>query len=132
MAETNPILKKMIYKEYSPVLFFNAPESAKELIDILKSRDVEVGTEINQKFDFQLNFFTEKLDFEANINKLLENLSDKGVMWVAYPKKTSKKYKSDITRDVLRELSESQDDYEGVSLIALDDDWSCMRIKRKA
>ncbi|MBP1154450.1 MULTISPECIES: hypothetical protein [unclassified Paenibacillus] len=51
-----------------------------------------------------------------------------GMLWFAYPKKTSKKYKADISRDEgwqpLIDLG-----FEGVRLAAIDDDWSDIRFR---
>ena len=50
------------------------------------------------------------------------------LFWIAYPKKSSKKYKSEINRDsgwqILGDLG-----YEGVRQIAIDDDWSALRFR---
>jgi hypothetical protein len=51
------------------------------------------------------------------------------VVWFAYPKGTSRKYKSEINRDnewqVLGELG-----FEGVRSVAIDEDWSAARFRR--
>jgi hypothetical protein len=51
------------------------------------------------------------------------------VLWVAYPKKASKRYSSDVGRDdsfqPLGDLG-----FEGVRQIAVDDDWSALRFRR--
>jgi hypothetical protein len=51
------------------------------------------------------------------------------VVWFAYPKGTSKKYKSEINRDngwqILGELG-----FEGVRGVAIDEDWSALRFRR--
>jgi hypothetical protein len=56
-------------------------------------------------------------------------LDEKTVVWVAYPKGTSKKYKSDYNRDTGHALMEKHG-LDGVSLVSLDDDWSAMRFKK--
>ncbi|CAE7899189.1 unnamed protein product [Symbiodinium microadriaticum] len=51
-----------------------------------------------------------------------------GMLWIAYPKKTSKKYASDVGRDgSLRAFGKFN--FEQVRLIALDADWSAMRLR---
>lgn len=51
------------------------------------------------------------------------------IVWFAYPKKTSRKYKSDIDRDhgwqALGDLG-----FEGVRMVAIDEDWSAVRFRR--
>jgi hypothetical protein len=53
---------------------------------------------------------------------------DNTLLWICYPKKSSKKYKSPITRDVgwdpVIDLG-----WEGVRQIAIDDDWSALRFR---
>ena len=50
------------------------------------------------------------------------------ILWVAYPKRSSKKYRSDIGRDEgwqpLGDLG-----YEGVRMVAIDADWSALRLR---
>lgn len=55
-------------------------------------------------------------------------LVEDGLLWLAYPKKTSRKYNVSIHRDAgwdpLGKIS-----FEGVRLISIDDDWSALRFK---
>jgi hypothetical protein len=56
-------------------------------------------------------------------------MSPDAVLWFAYPKKSSKRYKSDISRDEgwapLGELG-----FEGVRQVAIDEDWSALRFRQ--
>jgi hypothetical protein len=57
-------------------------------------------------------------------------LADGALFWSAYPKGTSKKYKgADINRDTGHARMKKHG-FDGVSLIAVDADWSAMRFKR--
>jgi hypothetical protein len=51
------------------------------------------------------------------------------VVWFAYPKRTSKKHKSEVNRDTgwqsLGNLG-----FEGVRSVAIDEDWSAARFRR--
>jgi hypothetical protein len=53
-----------------------------------------------------------------------------GILWICYPKKTSKKFTSEIDRDhgwkSMNEL-----DFYGVRLLAIDENWSAMRFRNK-
>lgn len=51
-----------------------------------------------------------------------------GRIWLCYPKGTSKKYKSDINREKTWEAFEPFD-FEPVTQVAIDEDWSAMRSK---
>ena len=54
-------------------------------------------------------------------------LSPQVVLWVAYPKGTSK-LRADLNRDTIRAYAEGIG-LEAVSLIAIDDVWSALRLK---
>lgn len=62
------------------------------------------------------------------IGAVMPNISRETVLWFAYPKKTSKRYRSDITRDTGWGALAAYD-YEPVSQVALDEDWSVLRFK---
>jgi hypothetical protein len=51
------------------------------------------------------------------------------VFWMAYPKKTSKKYKSEIHRDS-GWMPFGDEGYEGVAMVSIDDNWSALRFRK--
>jgi hypothetical protein len=55
-------------------------------------------------------------------------LVDDGLCWFVYPKKTSKKYRTDISRDSGWEALNALG-YRPVRLVALSDDWSAFRFR---
>ena len=58
-----------------------------------------------------------------------KNLAKDALVWVAYPKKSSTRYRSEINRDhgwqPLGDLG-----FEGVRQIAVDEDWSAVRFRK--
>jgi len=60
------------------------------------------------------------------INKKLKG---DGIVWFAYPKKTSKKYKVEIHRDYGWELVRKLG-FESVRAVAIDEDWSALRFRK--
>jgi hypothetical protein len=58
----------------------------------------------------------------------LHNLAVDGILWFCYPKKTSKKFTSDISRDhgwkALNDL-----EFFGIRMVSIDEDWSAMRFR---
>lgn len=52
-----------------------------------------------------------------------------GVLWFAYPKGTSKRYKCDFNRDNGWEIL-GQYGFEPVRMIAIDEYWSALRFRR--
>jgi hypothetical protein len=60
----------------------------------------------------------------------IHNLMADGVLWFCYPKKTSKKYNSEIDRDHgWKVLIDSG--FYGIRLVAIDPDWSALRFRNK-
>ncbi|HLO80021.1 MAG TPA: hypothetical protein VK166_03630 [Chitinophagaceae bacterium] len=80
-------------------------------------------------YSFVLIFVKTEAEVKAAAKKYIPLLEPDAVSWMAYPKKSSKKYKAEITRDsgwsALGELG-----FEGVSLVSIDDDWSAFRFRK--
>ena len=51
------------------------------------------------------------------------------VVWFAYPKGSSKRYKSEVNRDDSW-ASVGQEGFEPVRMVAIDEDWSALRVRR--
>ena len=58
---------------------------------------------------------------------LKPSLKPQGLLWVTYPKGTSK-MKVDVNRDIIREYSETIG-LKTVAQIAIDETWSALRLK---
>ena len=58
-----------------------------------------------------------------------QKLKGDGTVWFAYPKRGSKKYTSEISRDYGWEIL-GEFEFEAVRSVAVDQDWSAMRFRR--
>lgn len=123
------ILDKLNYKGQKRIAIINAEKSfIKALSKELK--DIQTDIEIDQRYpyEFIILFVKSISEVEAIAPVALHNLLADGVLWFCYPKKTSKKYSSDIDRDhgwkALNDLG-----FYGIRLVAIDDDWSAMRFR---
>lgn len=124
----NPILKKLLYKAYSANLIIGEPE---EFRHISQEFTGETDNEIlKDSYEFIIIFAKKQDDLKVQFNQLKNKIKKGAVLWIAYPKGTSKKYKNetDLNRDILQPLFK-EDGYQGVSLISIDNDWSAMRFK---
>lgn len=123
----NPILKKLQFKGQSPVLVLQAPPEFKTT---RAAFDVPVHSAINGVYAFAIAFAKSRAEAAAHAKALKKSLADDtALLWLAYPKGSSKKYEADLNRDSLHALMETHG-FDGVSLVALDADWSAMRFKR--
>jgi|SRR5581483_583256 len=122
----NPILKKLLYKDQNPLLLLSAPW---EFQITAKDFARTVHTSPKGNYNFILAFVRSKADARSIAKKASKAIGEKGIFWMAYPKGTSKKYNADINRDTAHALMKKEG-FDGVSLIALDEDWSAMRFKK--
>ncbi len=122
----NAVLKKLQYRGQSPLLLLRAPPEAEALAADFEG---QVDTSPAAEYAFVLAFARSLADAEETARDLAGALAPAAIVWVAYPKGTSRRYPTDINRDSGRALFEKHG-LIGVSLVALDDDWSAMRYKR--
>ncbi|WP_102347781.1 DUF3052 domain-containing protein [Bacillus sp. Marseille-P3661] len=125
----NPVIKKLQLKDESkPVLILNAPV---EYNDILAAFQAEVHKEvINDQYQFVQVFGTANEELKMWSKKGAEVLVEDGLLWLCYPKKTSKKYKgSDCSRDSVTGIL-ADEGFEPVRQVAIDDDWSALRYRK--
>ncbi|WP_373551327.1 hypothetical protein [Haliscomenobacter sp.] len=124
------LLKKLNYKDQSPVLLLNLPA---ELSDF--ARYVQSVTELVDHLDevekpqFALFFVTQLTEIETIAETLEGRLEDDTILWFVYPKGTSKRYKCNFNRDngwaALGKLG-----LEPVRMVAVNEDWSALRFRR--
>lgn len=120
-------LKKMFFKGQSPVLALGFPLEA---VGLYQALGPDVKTRAAGESPFIIAFAPNLMAVEKHAKAAAKCLTAKGSLWMAYPKGTSKKAKDpDLNRDNLHAVMHDFG-FDGVSLIALDEDWSCMRFKR--
>ena len=123
------VFKKMQFNNHEEIYVVNTPqEFASHLQQIAKVTKIKKRAAAGQKFNFVLVFVQNCADIAKHAPKAVEKLNADALLWFAYPKKSSKKYTSDISRDdswqPLGDLG-----YEGVRMIAIDSDWSALRFR---
>ena len=80
------------------------------------------------KADVVLFFAADKAVLQAKLPGLLQKLPPSSILWIGYAKLTSP-LATDLSRDVIREWAPKVG-LDTVSQIAIDDDWSALRLKR--
>jgi len=82
--------------------------------------------------DVVLAFVSHKAELTGRLPEVLAGMRANAIFWLAYPKLTSKLAKDiycDLNRDYIRALA-PEHGLDTVSQIAIDDDWSALRLKR--
>lgn len=122
----HPTLKKLNYTDQSPIYALNPPESFAEVVG-----EIEVRTSLGRakSVPFLIAFLTKKADVDALAPRIAAATAGDAVVWMAYPKGTSKKYKCDFNRDNgWAQLGAHG--FEPVRQVAIDEDWSALRFRR--
>lgn len=122
------LLRKLNVKDQKSVLVINPPEEFKHVLALWKDAlSVHENIPI-EPHQFVLIFAKDKAQLEQIKPTLKTSMDPNGLIWVSYPKKSSKRYASDLSRDdfwdAFKELG-----LEPVRQVALDEDWSALRFK---
>jgi hypothetical protein len=123
------LLEKLNYKGQKRIVVINAEKNFK-LAPLKEIKDIQIDSEIDPRYpyDFMIIFVRKGTEVKEIVPVALHNLAVDGVLWFCYPKKSSKKYSSDIDRDhgwkTLNDL-----EFFGIRLLTIDDDWSAMRFR---
>lgn len=123
------LFEKLNYKDQERIAIINAEDILmNSFTDELPG--VIIDREIDPRFpySFILIFVKSNSEVEFFTPVTLHNLMADGVLWFCYPKKTSKKYNSDIDRDHgWKALNDSG--FQGIRMVAIDENWSAMRFR---
>ncbi|MEH7176326.1 DUF3052 domain-containing protein [Neobacillus vireti] len=129
MTDAAPVLKKLNFKDQGqPVLLINAP---KAYDDVKTAFEGEVHQEaVQELYDFIQVFGISNQELQSAAKNAVPHLNEDGLLWLCYPKKSSKIYKgSDCSRETVTGML-SEEGYEPVRQIAIDDDWSALRFRK--
>ena len=123
------LLTKLNYKGQQRIAVINAGEKFLALVE-KELNGVQIDKNIDQRFpyEFIIIFVQHVPEVELVAPKALHNLTSDGILWFAYPKKTSKNISSDIDRDHGWEVLINRG-FDKVRLISIDDDWSALRFR---
>lgn len=125
----NELLKKLNFKTQESILILNAPVEFNETMQDF-SQYLGVETSLSKKaIEFSLTFCTKLSEIDEMAPQIISQLEEDGLLWFAYPKKSSKKYQCEFNRDngwqILGDLG-----FEGVRMVAIDEDWSALRFRK--
>ncbi len=123
------VFDKLNLKDQREILVINAPASFDaelgSLDGVLVQRDPARVTRV----DFALVFATTQAEVDALTGLLVAKAHGDALLWFAWPKGTSHRYRCEFNRDTgwgaLREAG-----FDSVRVIAIDEDWSALRFRR--
>lgn len=126
----NPIFKKLNYKNQKAIHVINAPDSFKKDMDDMQDlAAIKTSLAGAKSVEFFLAFVTKQKEVDDLAKKISPFVIEDGVLWFAYPKGSSKKYKCEFNRDNgWNELGKLG--WEPVRMVAIDEDWSALRFRK--
>ncbi len=125
-----PLFKKLNFKDHKSILVLNSPASLQdELAEMTKETTIIYSIDDAKEIVFALVFVTTQTAIEQAINYLYKKLKGDAILWMCYPKGTSKKFKCDFNRDT-GWASLGKLNLEPVRMVAIDEDWSALRFRK--
>jgi len=123
------VFAKLNLKEHNEIVVVSAPPSFETELTALEGVTVLRDLKMAKTVHFALVFVTRQNEVDGISKVLAEKAQGDALLWFAYPKGTSKKYKCDFNRDtgwrVLRSVG-----FDTVRAVAIDEDWSALRFRR--
>ena len=123
------VWRKLNLKGHREILVCDCPASFEA--DIGELDDVEVHRTLSEcaTIRFLLAFVTKREEIEGLAKAIGEKAEGDAIVWMAYPKGSSKRLKCDFNRDTgwlpLRTAG-----FGSVRQVAIDEDWSALRFRR--
>jgi len=120
-----PLAKKLGIKSGFNISLINTPDYYFSLFTDMPD-DITLAGNENFKHDF-IHFFTQlKGEYLANLPLLKQQLKPDGMIWVSWPKKSSKVI-TDITEDIIRNYA-LQIGLVDIKVCAVDEVWSGLKL----
>ena len=120
-----PLAQKLGIKAGTKVVALGAPADYHKWLAPLPA-GVSFTNQANAEPDFVHLFVTERRILEKELKRLRELLADTGVLWVSWPKKSSR-VATDITEDVIRDICLPLGLVD-VKVCAVDETWSGLKL----
>jgi hypothetical protein len=124
------LFEKLQLKDHPDILVLNAPESFESELSRMPVKNIHRSIQALAEIRFSLAFVTKQAEVDALAPKVAARAKGDAAVWFAYPKGTSKKFKCDFNRDTGWALLKDAG-FDTVRSIAIDEDWTALRFRRK-
>ncbi len=124
-----PLFSKLNLKGQTEIVVLNAPESFERELDALEGVTVHRDASALERVEFALGFVITTAELAAAADAILPKAQGDAVVWFAYPKGTSRRYKCELNRDS-GWAPMGAAGFKGVRQVAIDEDWSALRFRR--
>jgi hypothetical protein len=124
----SPLFTKLNLKTTPELLVLNAPPTFESELALLIDRKI-LRAPGAAPASFAIAFAITQAELDTASRVLVQTKSPDPVLWIAYPKQSSKRYRCEFHRDsgysVLGDAG-----FERVRMVAIDEDWSALRFRR--
>jgi len=132
-----PLLRKLNLRAGVPAVLLDAPEPVQALLApwpapqprTLASGATLAGAAAGADAGFALAFVVTQAGLDAALDAMAAACPGDAVLWIAYPKQSSRRYRCEFNRDRgwyrAGELG-----LEAVRMVAIDADWTALRLRR--
>jgi hypothetical protein len=126
----NEVFRKLNYRGQETIYVSGAPASfGPALAQIGEVAEVKSALGKAKGVEFAMAFATKQSELDTFADAVAKAAGEDAVVWVAYPKGTSKKYECEFNRDSGWDRFAAHG-YEPVRMVAIDEDWSALRLRR--
>jgi hypothetical protein len=122
-----PLFRKLNLGTQGVIHVLNAPASFEAELSALQG--ISINRSVVGIVRFAIAFVITQAQLDAVSNKLATASEGDAVLWIAYPKKTSKRYQCEFNRDSGWSVLGAAG-FEAVRQVAIDADWSALRFRR--
>ena len=123
------VFEKLNLKQQKEILVVNAPSSFEPELAALKGVVVLRDPEKASAVHFAIAFATRQAEVDKLSRVLAAKADGDALLWFAYPKGTSKRYKCEFNRDTGWSTIRGAG-FDTVRQVAIDEDWSALRFRR--
>ena len=124
------VFGKLNLKDQDEIVVLNAPASFEP--ELASLSDVRIKRSIGdvKSIAFSLAFVTKQKEVDAIAKAVGKKTAGDAIVWFAYPKKSSKRYTSDLGMGTGGWAPLGEAGFEPVRMIAIDEDWTAVRFRR--
>ena len=122
----SPVARKLGLNRGMNALIIAPPAGYLKLL-MPAPEELTVSSRAYGKYPFVQVFATRVPEIHRFAQKLSKHAAPNALVWISYPKKTSK-LAGDLSRDVIRKAM-SRAGWRAVSIVAIDEVWSALRFR---
>jgi len=124
-----PLFRKLNLKDHGKVHVLDAPPSFEPELEALEGVAIARKLGRADRTTFALAFVITQKQLDTASAALARAAEGDAILWFAYPKGSSKRYRCEFNRDSgWKAMGDAG--FEPVRMVAIDEDWSAVRFRR--